>query len=200
MWLPVICPLSTLKERPAHGGSLHSGHVKYREFLLRALGHHMILSPEAYHIHRFEYFQDLPFSALALTWGNRSISLHLYIFHPCVCVHAHTHTESSQTVAIRIICIWTAHGPSKSQLPGLGSHTEGKTLQNGIRGLSNLPKSLDILLIWNWGIPETHPGKQGILGWSWVQSLSSIFWNLVLCKVKPRCYFKEDLPNSNILN
>ena len=157
MWLPVICPLTTLNEHPAYGGSLHSGHVKYREFLLRALGHHMILSPEAYHIHRFEYFQDLPFSALALTWGTQSINLSpfIYLSSLCVCVHAHTHThthahthtESSQTVAIRIICIWTAHTPSKSQLPGLGSHTEGKTLQNGIRGLSNLPKSLDIPLI-----------------------------------------------------
>ena len=149
----------------------------------------MILSTEAYHIYRFEYFQDLPFSALTLTWRNLSISLHLYIAHTHT--HTHTHIQSPQTVAIRIICIWTAHVLSKSQLPGLGSHTKCKTLQNGIRGLSNLPKSLDTLLIWNWGIPETHPGMQGILGWSWVQSLSSIFWDLVLCKVIPRCYFKD---------
>ena len=96
MWLPVICPLTTLNEHPAYGGSLHSGHVKYREFLLRALGHHMILSPEAYYIHRFEYFQDLPFSALALTWGNQSINLSpfIYLSSLCVCVHAHTHTHT----------------------------------------------------------------------------------------------------------
>ena len=104
MWLPGTRPLTTLKEPPAYGGSLLSGHVKYREFLLRALGHHMILSTEAYRIHRFEYSQDLPFSALALTWKNLSISLHSYITHTNT--HTHTHTESPQTVAIRIICFW----------------------------------------------------------------------------------------------
>ena len=144
MWLPGTRPLTTLKEPPAYGGSLLSGHVKYREFLLRALGHHTILSTEAYRIHRFEYSQDLPFSALALTWKNLSISLHSYITHTNT--HTHTHRVSPDCGHQNNLLL-DAYALSKSQLPGLGPHTKDKTLQNDIQGLSNLPKSLDILLI-----------------------------------------------------